>query len=95
MRKTTIIFAALALGLTLASSSTFAQSRTYPMTISSPAFGPGVSASNLPVARPAEYSDERSSYAYAPSAQLPDVSEIYPMTISSPAFGPSVTGAVH
>ena len=43
MKKVLAGIATLAFGLTLAAGSALAQSQTYPMGISSPAFGPGVS----------------------------------------------------
>jgi len=43
MRKVVAGIGTLALGLTLAAGSALAQTETYPMGISSPAFGPGVS----------------------------------------------------
>ena len=43
MKKVLGGIATLTFGLTLAAGSALAQSQTYPMGISSPAFGPGVS----------------------------------------------------
>jgi hypothetical protein len=43
MKKVLAGIGTLAFGLTLAAGSALAQSQTYPMGISSPAFGPGVS----------------------------------------------------
>ena len=102
MKKVLTGIGALAFSLTLAASSALAQSETYPMGISSPAFGPGVSGATPPAvttnppARSATTSRRsraraNSSLASAP-AERSDVSQTYPMGISSPAFGPGVSG---
>jgi hypothetical protein len=103
MRKVLAGLGTLALGLTLAATSALAQSQTYPMGISSPAFGPGVSGATPPAeatANPPSRSattsrrsraSANSSLASAPSERS-DVSQTYPMGISSPAFGPGVSG---
>jgi hypothetical protein len=90
MRKIIIGVSALALGVAFVSGPAFAQSQTYPFTIASPAFGPGVPGANPPAARSARRSYARSAYAYERYERVPDVSQIYPMTIASPAFGPGV-----
>jgi hypothetical protein len=103
MKKVLAGIATLAFGLTLAAGSALAQSQTYPMGISSPAFGPGVPGATPPAAattnppsrsattsRPSRAS-AHSSLASAPY-ERPDVSQTYPMGISSPAFGPGVSG---
>jgi hypothetical protein len=93
MKKIAINSAMLALSVAFASGPALAQdvSQTYPMTISSPAFGPGVPSR---VQRPVRSAYARSLtnvYAYAPyEVPTRNVSQIYPMTISSPAFGPGV-----
>jgi hypothetical protein len=84
----------LALGTALASVPAFAQEvwQTYPMTISSPAFGPGPAQPFVaPAARPARprYA-RRSGYNSMARVDLPqhgrcEVWQTYPMTISSPA----------
>jgi hypothetical protein len=102
MKKVLARIGTLAFGLTLAAGSALAQSQTYPMGISSPAFGPGVSGATPPAAattntpsrsartsRPSR-AMANSSLASAPSER--DVSQTYPMGISSPAFGPGVSG---
>jgi hypothetical protein len=101
MRKVVAGIGTLALGLTLAAGSALAQTETYPMGISSPAFGPGVQNTTPPAAatttrpsRPARTSRTshpaaNSSLASAPSER--DVTQTYPMGISSPAFGPGVS----
>lgn len=79
----------LALGVALASAPTFAQEvwQTYPLTISTPAFGPGpVMPFQAPAAKPAA----RPLYNVVPSAPqagLPrcEVWQTYPDTISTPA----------
>jgi hypothetical protein len=100
MRKVVAGIGTLALGLTLAAGSALAQTETYPMGISSPAFGPGVSNATPPAA--ATTNPQRStrtsrtpsptansSLAAAPSER--GVTQTYPMGISSPAFGPGVS----
>jgi hypothetical protein len=101
MRKVVAGIGTLALGLTLAAGLALAQTETYPMGISSPAFGPGVQNTTPPAAatttrpsRPARTSQTshptaNSSLASAPSER--DVAQTYPMGISSPAFGPGVS----
>ena len=97
MKKVLAGIGTLAFGLTLAAGSALAQSQTYPMGISSPAFGPGVSGATPPAAattNPPSRSataSANSSLASAPS-ERPDVSQTYPMGISSPTFGPGVSG---
>jgi hypothetical protein len=103
MKKVLAGIGTLAFGLTLATGSALAQSQTYPMGISSPAFGPGVSgatpsaeATTNPPSRSAprgrrSHASANSSLASAPSDRS-DVSQTYPMGISSPAFGPGVSG---
>ena len=66
-------------------------SQTYPMTISSPAFGPGV---RQPVARHWETPSYRRREIFAAAdmtaargSAMPEVWQTYPMTISTPAFG--------
>ena len=101
MKKVLAGIGALAFGLALAGGSALAQSQTYPMGISSPAFGPGVAGATPPAAattsQPSRSARRRSSretghssLASAPSER--DVSQTYPMGISSPAFGPGVSG---
>ena len=48
MKKVLAGIGTLAFGLALAGGSALAQSQTYPMGISSPAFGPGVAGANPP-----------------------------------------------
>ena len=100
MKKVLAGIGTLAFGLTLAAGSALAQSQTYPMGISSPAFGPGVPGATPPAAattnprhvrKSAVAASANSSLASAPS-ERPDVSQTYPMGISSPAFGPGVSG---
>jgi len=94
MKKALAGIGTLAFGLTLAAGSALAQSQTYPMGISSPAFGPGVSSATPPAAAttsPPSRATANSSLASAPSERS-DVSQTYPMGISSPAFGPGVSG---
>jgi len=93
MKKVLGGIATLAFGLTLAAGSALAQSQTYPMGISSPAFGPGVSGATPPAAATTNPRSRsaHSSLASAPY-ERPDVSQTYPMGISSPAFGPGVSG---
>ena len=50
MKKVLAGIGTLAFGLTLAAGSALAQSQTYPMGISSPAFGPGVPGATPPAA---------------------------------------------
>jgi hypothetical protein len=88
MRTITLIrLGALALGVVLAVPA-FAQEvwQTYPMTISTPAFGPGpVKSFQAPAAQPAA----RQLYNVVPSAQGAgprcEAWQTYPMTISTPA----------
>ena len=93
MKKVLAGIGTLAFGLTLAAGSALAQSQTYPMGISSPAFGPGVPGATSTAAatttRPPR--SAHSSLASAPY-ERPDVSQTYPMGISWPAFGPGVSG---
>ena len=83
--KITMSLGALALGLALAPVPAFAQEvwQTYPMTVSSPAFGPGVARPAAPAVRPLY-----NVVPQAPAAAGREVWQTYPMTISSPAFGP-------
>jgi hypothetical protein len=93
MRKVLACIGTLAFGITLAAGSALAQSETYPMGISSPAFGPGVSSATPPAAtttsRPSRSATRRrqshatakSSFAHAPS--------------SSPAVVPGAPGGGH
>jgi|ERR1035437_2657543 hypothetical protein len=98
MRKITITLGTLALGVALASFSAFAQEvwQTYPGTIATPAFGPGVAKGNQPAAKPLNATPFEKMYNYMPNEQappaqaLPEVWQTYPGTISTPAFGPGV-----
>lgn len=90
MRKIILGLGALALGVGLASGAALAQTGTYPFTISSPAFGPGVPASNVPARRPVTRAHETYAHAVYPHAYMaqPEVWQTYPLTVASPAFGP-------
>jgi len=86
--KMIISVSVLALGVALASAPTFAQEvwQTYPLTISSPAFGPGpVTPFQAPAAKPAA----RPLYNVVPAPQAGlsrcEVWQTYPMSISTPA----------
>ena len=102
MRKVLVCIGTLAFGITLTAGSALAQSETYPMGISSPAFGPGVSGATpsapTTTSRPSHsatrpsHETANSSFANAPSNRS-DVSQTYPMGISSPAFGPGAAGS--
>lgn len=87
----------LALGAALAAVPAFAQEvwKTYPMTISSPAFGPGpaqpFAAPSTRSARPTYTGRPVYNYNVAAQAYLPqggrgcEVWQTYPMTVSTPA----------
>ena len=100
-------FGTLAASVALVAGSALAQTGTYPMGISSPAYGPGVSGGTPPAAASttqpsssattsqppstANSSTANSSFASAPSERS-EIYQTYPMGISSPAYGPGVAG---
>ena len=92
--KITLGLGALALGAAVASVPAFAQEvwQTYPLTISTPAFGPGPVKPFVAAATPsARHLYNSVPQAVASPAVLPgcDVTQTYPLTISTPANGPS------
>lgn len=82
---------ALVLGAALASVPAFAQEvwQTYPMTISSPAFGPGPAKTFPPPAtrpeRPTYTPKHVYNSAYLPQGGRCEVWQTYPMTVATPA----------
>jgi len=107
MKKMIAGIGTLAVGVALASSA-LAQTETYPMGISSPAFGPGPSGATPPAAasttQPSRSPSQsvprstnastraNSSFASAPPERT-EVYQTYPMGISSPAYGPGAAGS--
>jgi hypothetical protein len=106
MKKMIAGIGTLAVGVALATSA-LAQTETYPMGISSPAFGPGPSGATPPAAASTAQSrspspsvprstnasrSANSSFASAPPERT-EVYQTYPMGISSPAYGPGAAGS--